>query len=258
MKNKINTIRQNFFIIRQISYKDGIKKTTETNLGFFWNIFNPLIYMMVLSLYYQNIVKHDIEKFPAFVFVGIIIYNFFNSATKGAMKCLVANKSLIIRAKVSTDIFIFEKIFSAAKEAMYAFIAYIPIIIYFDVKLSWRVITLIPIFLMMVFAICGMGKILAVAYVYFADIDYLYSIFFMLLFYVSGVFLPIDHMPEQYQTILSYNPVFLSIYLTRNALLYNLPSYPTAWIKMLIWTISLMIVGTLMFNKNKNNIVGKL
>lgn len=258
MKDKLDTIRQNIFIIRQISYKDGIKKTAETNLGFFWNIFNPFIYMMILSLYYQNIVTHDIEKFPAFVFVGIIIYNFYNSATKGAMKCLVSNKSLIIRAKVSTDIFIFEKIFTAAKEAMFSFIAYIPIIIYFDVRLSWRVITLIPVFLMMVFAICGMGKILAVAYVYFADVDYLYSIFFMLLFYVSGVFLPLDHMPEQYQTILSYNPVFLSIYLTRNALLYSQASYWTAWVKMLIWTIILMGFGTWLFNKNRNRIVGKL
>lgn len=258
MKENINKIRQNFFVIRQISYKDSIKKTAETNLGFIWNIFNPFIYMIVLSLYYQNIIIHDIDKFPAFVFVGIIIYNFYNSATKGAMRCLVTNKSLIIRAKVSSDIFIIEKIFSAAKEALYSFVAYIPIIIYFDVKLSWRVMMLIPIFIMMILTISGMGKILAVSYVYFADIDYLYSIFMTLLFYVSCVFLPLDHMPHQYQTVLSYNPIFLSIYLTRDALLYSQPSHWTAWVKMLIWTVVLFTFGSWILNKNRNHIVGKL
>ncbi|QFJ53762.1 ABC transporter permease [Pseudobutyrivibrio xylanivorans] len=258
MRENINKVRQNFFIIRQISYKDSVKKTAETNLGFFWNIFNPFIYMIVLSLYYQNIITHDIDKFPAFVFVGIIIYNFYNSASKGAMRCLVSNKNLIVRAKVSPDIFICEKIFSAWKEVLYSFIAYIPIIIYFHVKLSWRVVILIPIFLLMIMTICGMGKILAVAYVFFADVDYLYSIFIMLLFYVSGVFLPLDHMPIQFQQVLSYNPIFLSIYLTRDALLYSQASHWTAWLKLLIWAFGLMLFGSWLFEKNRNRIIGKL
>ena len=258
MKEIINRVKQDIFVIRQISYKDSVKKTSETNLGVFWNVFNPFIYMVVLSLYYQNIIIHDIDKFPAFVFVGIIIYKFYNSATKGAMRCLVNNKSLIIKAKVSSDIFVFEKIFSAFKEAGYSFIAYIPIIIFFKVKISWRIITLFPILFLTIIVICGMGKILAVAYVYFADIDYLYTVFMTLLFYVSGVFLPLDHMPDKYQYFLSYNPIFLSIYLSRNALLYSQSSYWTAWIKLILWALLLLLIGNWLFDKNRNRIVGKL
>ncbi|WP_458457878.1 ABC transporter permease [Pseudobutyrivibrio sp.] len=258
LEGRLGSIKQYLFVINQISYKEHKKKTDETNLGVLWNILNPFLYMVILSTYYQNVIIHKIENFPLFVFTGITIYNFYNNGTKGAMHSLVGNKSFLIKARIPSEIYLLQKVFSAFKEMMFSAVALIPIMLFFHIRISWRMVQLIPILLLTIATIIGIGEILAITYVYFADIDYLYSVFMTMMVFTSGVFIPIDHLPESLQVILTYNPIFLSIYLVRNALFYNLPSHWTAWIKLIIWTVSLVVLGHIFFVKNKNKLVGKL
>ena len=258
LNGRLESLKQYLFVIKQISYKEHKKKTDETNLGVLWNILNPFLYMVILSTYYQNVIIHKIENFPLFVFSGITIYNFYNSGTKGAMHSLVGNKNFLIKAKTPSEVYLLQKVVSAFKEMMFSAVALIPIMLFFHIRVSWRVVQLVPILLLTIAAITGIGEILAIVYVYFADIDYLYSVFMTLMMFTSGVFIPIDHLPGRLQGILTYNPIFLSIYLSRNALLYNLPSHWTAWMKLIIWAVCLVVLGHIIFEKNKNKLIGKL
>lgn len=257
-KKKLETIKQSLFVIGQINYKEHKRKTDETNLGFIWNILNPFLYMVIMSVYYQNIIHHKIENFPVFVFTGITMMNFYNSATNGAMHCLVSNKRLIVKTHLPMNLFILQKIINAFKEMVFSSMALIIIMFYFKIPITWRTIQIVPVLLLTICVVIGMGEILSVIYVYFADIDYLYSVFMTMMFFVSGVFIPINHLPEKIHTVLTYNPIFLSIYLTRNCLIYNIPSHWTAWVKLGLWAIGVSIVGYILFTSNKNKIVGKM
>ena len=44
----------------------------------------------------------------------------------------------------------------------------------------------------------------------------------------------------------------------RNSLIYNLPSYWTAWGKLTVWAVLLFSLGRFLMIKNKNGIVGKM
>ena len=258
MGEEIIKIKQYFFVIRQVSFKEQKRNIDDTNLGFIWNVVNPFLYMLILSVYYQNVIIHKIDNFPIFVFTGITMLHFYTNATTGAMHSLVNNKGFITKTQLPIEIFIFQKVFEAFKEMCYSAIALIPIMMYFHIKITFRAVQLIPILLLTVIVVNGMGEILAIAYVYFADISYLYSVFMTMMFFVSGTFIPIDHMPAKLHTILTYNPIFLSIYLVRNSLIYNLPSYWTAWGKLTVWAVLLFSLGRFLMIKNKNGIVGKM
>ena len=258
MGEEIIKIKQYFFVIRQVSFKEQKRNIDDTNLGFIWNVVNPFLYMLILSVYYQNVIIHKIDNFPIFVFTGITMLHFYTNATTGAMHSLVNNKGFITKTQLPIEIFIFQKVFEAFKEMCYSAIALIPIMMYFHIKITFRAVQLIPILLLTVIVVNGMGEILAIAYVYFADISYLYSVFMTMMFFVSGTFIPIDHMPAKLHTILTYNPIFLSIYLVRNSLIYNLPSHWTAWVKLTVWAVLLFILGRFLMIKNKNGIVGKM
>ena len=130
--------------------------------------------------------------------------------------------------------------------------------IFFRIHVTLRALQLVPVLLLTIITVTGMGEILAVAFVYFADISYFYSIFMTMMFFVSGTFIPLEHMPMQLQPILTYNPIFLSIYLVRNCLIYNLPSHWTAWVKLTVWAVLLFSLGRFLMIKNKNGIVGKM
>ena len=258
MEERLLSLKQWNFVITQISQKEQKRKTDETNLGFIWNMINPFLYMLILSVYYQNVIIHKIDNFPIFVFTGITMIHFYTNATIGAMHSLVNNKGFITKTQLPIEIFIFQKVFEAFKEMCYSAIALIPIMMYFHIKITFRAVQLIPILLLTVIVVNGMGEILAIAYVYFADISYLYSVFMTMMFFVSGTFIPIDHMPAKLHTVLTYNPIFLSIYLVRNSLIYNLPSHWTAWVKLTVWAVLLFILGRFLMIKNKNGIVGKM
>lgn len=258
MGEEIIKIKQYFFVIRQVSFKEQKRNIDDTNLGFIWNVVNPFLYMLILSVYYQNVIIHKIDNFPIFVFTGITMIHFYTNATIGAMHSLVNNKGFITKTQLPIEIFIFQKVFEAFKEMCYSAIALIPIMMYFHIKITFRAVQLIPILLLTVIVVNGMGEILAIAYVYFADISYLYSVFMTMMFFVSGAFIPIDHLPERLHSVLTYNPIFLSIYLVRNSLIYNLPSHWTAWGKLTVWAVLLFGLGRFLMIKNKNGIVGKM
>ncbi len=258
VKVMLETIKQLLFVIRQISYKERKKKVDETYLGVFWHILSPLVYMVVLATYYQNIITHDIEKYPVFVFIGIIIMNYYRSATIGAMDSLSSSKALLIKTRLPIEVFVDVRIINAIKELLFSSVALIPIIIYFKIRISFRLLELIPIFILTTAIIAGVGKILSITYLYFGDIDHLYRLFMTLMFYVSGVFIPLDHLPVKMQEIFAFNPIFISIYMTRNCLMYDLPCHWTAWIKIVGWAIVLYGLGTLIFSKKRDACMNRL
>lgn len=252
-------LRQYFFIIKQLNFKESKRKTDGTNLGFVWNVLNPFIYMVILSTYYSNIVKHEnISNFPIFVFTGITMFSFYSNGTKGAMRSLVTNKALLLKVNVKKDIFIYQKVLVSFRELIFSLLALIPILMFFNIKFSYRNFEIIPILFFTIMNVIGMGKILAVIFVYFADIDYLYSVFMTLMVFVSGTIFPITGMPTMLHRVLTYNPIFLSIYLMRNSLVYDLQSHWTAWGKLIIWSLLLTIAGKYVFDKSESSIVGKL
>lgn len=257
MRN-IEKVKQTYFVLQQIGHQEQRRRNAETSLGFIWNILNPLLYMIILSTYYMNVIIHDIDRFPVFVFTGITIFNYYNTATKGALKSLVNNKNLLLKTKQPIDIFINSKILEGFREFLFSSIAVIPIFLYFKVHISWRAILVVPILFLTTVIISSMGKILAICYVYFADIDYLYSVLMTMLIFVSGTFLPLGSYPEQIKVLLTYNPIFLSIFLYRNSLMYGIPSYWGVWVKFIIWAVGLFVFSNWLFEKKRDDCVNRL
>lgn len=253
-----NMFKQYMFAIRQISTKDTKKKTDDTSLGFIWNIASPLLYMIIMSTYYSNIITHNVYKYPVFVMMGYVVINYYTQGTTGAMLSIVKNRNLIIRSKMPKELFIYQRVYLAFKDFIYTSIALIMVMVFFRIEPSWRVLLMGPILLLTTILIIGIGKILAVIYIFFADVEYLYSVFMTLMYCVSGVFLTTDHLPINIQIILSYNPIFLAIYLTRNCLMYNLPSYWSAWVKLTLWSLGSAVIGNYLFKKYNNQIVNKM
>ena len=69
---------------------------------------------------------------------------------------------------------------------------------------------LYPVVCLVIFNL-GMGLILSALYLFFRDIQYLYSIFTMLLMYMSAIFYDIGSFPQFGQNLFLLNPIYLYI-----------------------------------------------
>ena len=109
------------------------------------------------------------------------------------------------------------------------------------ITFTWRfVLLLCPIGMLVLFNI-GVGLILSALFVFFRDIQYLWTVFTQLLMYMSAIFYTIDRYPENVQNLFLLNPVYLFIRYFRKIVIEA--TIPTVWFHLLMLADVLIVVG---------------
>ena len=110
-----------------------------------------------------------------------------------------------------------------------------------NITFTWRwVMLLYPVCLLVCFNI-GVGLILSALYVFFRDIQYLWSVFTTLLMYMSAIFYTIDRYSPAGQNAFLLNPVYLFIRYFRQIVIDM--TIPSVWFHLLMLADTLIAVG---------------
>lgn len=232
--------------------------SSETRLGQLWVFIDPLLHMAIFSFLATNWFTHELENFPMFVLTGYCIYHFFRNATSDSITALVANKNFLVQTRWKKNIFVKQRIYSALQDFIYYCVPYAAFMVLFQIKPGWKCFFLIPDMLLMILLTFGIGKILAVIYVFFADIQYLYENFMVLLLFASGLFFPAEILSDSTKFILEWNPLYLCIEIARNSVMYNQYTGVFSWLKLAAWAFILYLSGSFIFNQKENAVMQKL
>ena len=92
----------------------------------------------------------------------------------------------------------------------------------------------------------------------FADIKHLYGVLLTLLMYMSAIFYPVTSLPPTLQELIGLNPVYMMIYIAREAVVYNHVPHYSAWIKLGISAIVSMAIGLYVFRKKQNDVMQRV
>ena len=250
--------RQYFFAIRELTTREIKRKYARSYLGIVWSVLNPLLTMAVMSLIFSTMFRRSIENFPIYYLTGSIFWTLFSGTTNSAMTSLVDNKSLLLKVKLPRQTFVLSRVYTSLVNFGYTFLAYILMLLVFRIKPSWTMLLFpIDVLLALLFAL-GIGYILSIVYVFFADIKYLYGILLTLWMYLSAVFYPVDALPKLMQTLIGFNPVYLSIYIARESILYGRLPDPMAWIKLAMAAGISCMIGLRVFRRNQNMVMQRM
>ena len=261
MKNmliKKNDIKQYIFVINELTAREIKRKYARSSLGIIWSVLNPLLMMIVMSLIFSTMFRRNIENFPIYYLTGQLFWELFSGATNSSMSALVDNKMLLIKAKLPKHTFILSRIYTSLVNFGYTCRAYVLMLIVFKIKPSWTML-LFPVDIMfaLIFSI-GIGYMLAVMYVFFADIKYLYSVVLRILMYLSAIFYPITSLPEAMQTFIGYNPIYLTIVFARQCVMEGRVPDQSIWMRLISWSVISLALGMLVFKKKENTVMQKL
>lgn len=251
-------IKQYIFVIRELTAREIKRKYAGSSLGIIWSVLNPLLTMVVMSLIFSTMFQRSIENFPIYYLTGQIIWQLFSGATNSCMSSLVDNKSLLIKAKLPKQTFILSRIYTSLVNFGYTFIAYVLMLVVFRIPLRWTMLLFpVDIFLTLIFSI-GIGYMLATAYVFFADIKYLYSVFLTLWMYLSALFYPVSQLSETMQTIIGHNPAYIMIAIARECVMYGQVPDTVMWIRLILWSIGSFAVGLLIYKGKENQVMQRI
>lgn len=250
--------RQYLFTVKQLVSREVKRKYARSYLGIVWSVLNPLMSMAVLSMIFSTLFKRSIENYPLYYLTGIVFWNLFTGATNSAMTALVDNKAMLMKVKLSKQTFVIARIFTALTNFGYTCVAYVLMLLVFRVRPNpYMLLFPIDILFIMLFS-AGIGFMLSILYVFFADIQYLYSVLLTLWMYMSAIFYPVNNLSNTMQWIIRKNPVYNYIEFARDIVLYGVMPEPVLWLKIIGWGILSFTVGYLIFKKKENSVMQKL
>lgn len=251
-------VKQYYFVIRELVAREIKRKYARSFLGIIWSVLNPLMSMAVMSMIFTTIFKRSIENFPIYYLTGFILWQFFSGATNTAMTSLVDNKTFLLKTKLPRQIFVLARSYTALTNLGYTSIAYFLMLLIFRIRPSvFLPLLVVDAFFLLLFAM-GIGHMLSIAYVFFADIQYLYSIILTLWMYMSAIFYPYESTTEMMQRVILANPVFQYIYFAREIVLNRNCPGPGQWAAIILWGVGSFALGNWVFRKNENAVMQKV
>lgn len=253
-----SSFKQYIYVVRQLAARELKHGNSSKKLGQLWNIINPIISMITMSIIFGAIFKHDLKEFIPYVFTGTIIYGFYDRSMGGAMNSLSGNKTLLIRTKIPKNLLVFEKVYVSFIQMLFALVGYVAALIITGTKITPHIAFLPIMIILSIIIMVGIGKILAVINVYFADISYFYKIIMRFVFYASALFYHAEKLSPAMQQVIMFNPIYLSITFARACILYNgVPAFGI-WIRLVIYAVVIYIIGSLIFKKGSQDVVARL
>ena len=210
MKSTLQRLKENQFLFSELVKRDFKKKYKSTYLGMIWSVLSPLLSLLIMSLIFSNFFGRNQPHYTIYLFCGNIIFSYFSDSTSGGMGSLLANAPIFTKINVPKYLFLFSRNVSSLINFGLTLGVFFVFCIIDGITFTFAFFMLVfPILCLIIFNI-GIGLILSALFVFFRDMQYLWSVFTMLLMYMSAIFYTVDSFGS-YTKLFMLNPIFVYI-----------------------------------------------
>lgn len=273
LKNYFKNAYKYRYLVQEIVRKNIKLQYRNSFLGIFWTFLQPLLTMIVLVLVFSNVFgssNSGVVCYPIYVLCGRLIYECFTQSTKRAMRSIRNSASVIKKVYVPKYVYPLSNVLAnfvtflislSVLVVVFAFFFIFQHNAYPELVLSWRFLLLIvPLVLLFMLSI-GVGMILSVLNVFFKDIEYIYDVFCMLLFYITPVFYNINNLNlsggvSWFGFALKLNPLYWITDLFRSCVLVN--GFDWSWngfLYTLGFSVFSIMIGVYFFYKKQDKFI---
>lgn len=248
MLQKLKTYQ---FLFEELVKRDFKAKYKRTVLGMVWSVLSPLLNLLVMRIVFTHFFGAGIEHYTTYLFCGNLVFSYFSEASGQGMTSLLGNAGIFSKVNVPKYLFLFSKNVQTLINFGLTLCVFFIFCILDHIVFTWKIILLIyPIVCLLLFNI-GVGLILSALYVFFRDVEYLWSVFMQLLMYISAIFYSIDTYPPMIRNLFLVNPVYLFIRYFRKIVIEA--TIPSVWFHLLMLADVIIVVGLGCFMYKKYN-----
>lgn len=242
-------LRQHRFLFEELVKRDFKKKYKRTVLGMAWSILSPLMMLLVMRLVFTQFFGRNTPHYTTYLFCGNLVFAFFNESTTQGMSSLMGNAGIFTKVNVPKYLFLLSKNVQCLINFGLTMCVFFVFCILDGITFTWRFVFLLYPICMLVLFNLGVGFILSALFVFFRDIQYLWSIFTQLLMYMSAIFYRIDIYSPTVQKLFLLNPVYLFIRYFRKIVIDATVPSPYFHLLMLADVCIVLGIGCLMYKK---------
>ncbi len=206
--------KQNRTLLSELVRTDFKLRYQGSVLGYAWSLLRPLLLFVILYVVFVKFLKigSDIQHYPVYLLLGIVVWNFFNEMTVQSLGSIVGRGDLIRKIRIPRWLIIVSTSISALINLglNLVVVAFFMIINHVDV---YRTLLFVPFLLLEVYLFAlGVSLFLSAFFVKFRDIGYIWEVVLQAGFYLTPILYPLSMITsETLQKLILINPVAQAI-----------------------------------------------
>lgn len=194
------------------AWRDVKVRYKQTAIGASWAIFQPLITMVVFTLFFNRVagIQSGSETVPyaIFSFIGLIFWNYFSNALTRSGNSLVDNQAVVTKVYFPRLIPPISSTIVSLIDFGFALIVYIGLMVYYRIAPTPLGLALfLPAVVLTFVAATGPGLFLAALNVKYRDVKQIMPFVIQTGLFLTPVIYPVTSVPQQFQWILYLNPM---------------------------------------------------
>lgn len=199
-QKKLVSFGKNANIVRELVKKNIKVQYRNSVIGALWTVLNPLLNMLVMFFVFSVVLGYSNDRtYALYILCGNIMFSFVRAATTQSLTSVVNNRGLLTKNKISQYVFPIANNLGAVVNFAFSSIALLAVMVvvsiiagenFFSFNLLLTFLMLPALFLFSY----GLSLILATMYVFFRDIQHLYSVFLTLWTYLTPIFWKTDNV----------------------------------------------------------------
>jgi lipopolysaccharide transport system permease protein len=194
--------------------RDFVSRYLGTQLGWFWAIAQPLALILIYTLVFAEIMKPALPGYDSrfaysiYLCAGLLLWQLFSDLVTRSVGVFIHNAGLL--KKVSVPKLALPIIAALSGLASFAvvlalFLAFLGI----TGNFPWpAVLGIIPVVVLVVALAMGLGVLLGTVNVFYRDVEQSTAMVLQFWFWLTPIVYPGRALPEQFASVLEWNPVW--------------------------------------------------
>lgn len=248
------TITQYAYLIWHLVKRDFYLRHAGSALGTIWALAVPVAQLAVLTFTFSNIIRVDIDDYPAFVFCALLPWTWFANSLSGAGHLFFTHRDLLRRPAFPPTSLIIVNMLSHLITLLLSLPLLLMLLWWYERPLVWNPITLLALLVIQGLLTVGLSFVIATWNTFYRDIAPLVGIMLSLLFFLTPIFYrPL--VSSEYLTLLALNPLVPLINGYRAVLFEGAqPQWDVLWVTGLLST-SICALGYWIYKRGIHDVV---
>ena len=190
-------------------WRDVKVRYKQTLLGAAWAILQPLLTMVVFSIFFGKLARmpSDGVPYPLFAYVALVPWTFFANGLTLASNSLVANQTLLRKVYFPRLVIPVSAVAAGLIDFGIAFVVLLGLAARYGVPLTVNMIWLPALVLLALVTALGVGLWFAALNVLYRDIQYVVPFLVQVWLYATPIVYPSSLVPERWRTLYAINPM---------------------------------------------------
>ena len=229
-------------------WRDIKVRYKQTFIGVAWAVLQPLIAMVILTIFFGRPAQLPSEgiPYPLFAYAGLLAWTFFANAVFSSSNSLVGSGPLITKVYFPRLLIPVAAVGARLVDFAIAFVLLVGLMGYYGVAFTWRQLFLVPLIVMTMLLALGCGMFLSALNVKYRDVNVALPHVIQVLMFATPVFYSTTMLPLRLRSVAELNPLAVLVQGYRAAL-FNRPMAWPALALCALFTILLLVCAALLF-----------